>query len=1184
MKEKLKKFAKGEFEYNKPTLWFSEDTIEIHVEAGKVYEGTLVMKACDDSILRGLVYSSDYHLNIKESSFNATKVIFHYEYDATELKAGETHVEHIRIVSNAGEIQKTFMAKVEVPYCDTKIGKIRDLFQFTNLAKTDWLLAVKLFKSEEFRAKLLGNDRTSAMIYDGLTKSMSTSHALEEFLISVHKKVRVNITVDKSFMEYPNVLETIKDKLVIQKDNWGYVEIKVTTDAKFIELERKKIWNDNFIGDTFSLEYFIQKENLKKGYNYGNIYIETPHQSYRIEVMAYGGQSVEDRPLFQYQECLVAMNRNYMNFRMARTDAEIYMSEMEKVEKSFYALGMIDECYLLRGHLLMIKGQKDELQKVLDKLETRSQTWEENEIIFRCGLKYLKTMSNRTQETIDEAKEFIESIYKERKDNWRIFWFLLNVDKNLMNNAEDRYLAIREILKTGVRSSLLYYEMAVIYKAHPYFMDELDSETIAVLNWCLKEDFVTKELVERFVFLAGKLKNFHPLVFSNLEKIYQKDEKVETLQIMLGMLVRSQKVGTRYFKWYEAGVKQQVRITQLYESYMYSMPEQMDAIIPESVLLYFSMDCTLDERKKAFLFANILENREAYGEIFSSYHKNIVEFGRKELAKHVINHSLSIIYQELLSGTVLNEQVRIHLPAIMFRYEITCQNDNIVGVVVCHNEVNEETFVPMESGIAQVNIFTDSAVIFLVDKKNNRYYESVEYAKKRYLNAHRFAEQCIGDTQTNGMFLLYLYEQMEEFRKFSRYESDIRNKLLLLDEWKPAIKEKCKVHLIDSYFATGSLLELDGLLESLDFSMLEPCERVRMMELCIVRRVKEELDSIIKQYGYEKIAPKRLYQYCLIRLNEEQLTDKKFLAEICFHVMKARKQSKEIVEFLTEHFEGALEDLLFVWKAANSYGIDVTNLEDRIICQGLFVEAKNKSLMEVFLSYVKKEHSDKVLCRAFISYYCYKNIVFDRVLQDEFIKLLKDYCKHEENELAMLALIRFYSQIPKLTKDELVFVELWLNRFIQKGIILPFFQEFHKQMVLPYQLANQYFVEYHTNPNSTVTIHYSILDSESETSIKEYTEELLTKSYYGIFVKSFVLFQNEKLQYYVTEQNGEEEVITESISITQDKEFSHEENEFNLLNLMLLAADVEDSETLLDVMEQYVEMRYCIKEHFKLME
>lgn len=1185
MKEKIEKFAKGEFEYELPSFWFSEETIEFCVESGKTYEGTLVMKASDGSKLKGLVFSSDYHMKIKESSFYGEEVVLHYEYDATEQKAGETHPGNIKIVSNIGEIHKTFMAKVEVPYCETKSGKIRDLFQFANLAKDDWISAGKLFKSEDFRKKLLFHDKKSEMIYDGLIKSVSTSHALEEFLISVHKKVRVNITVDKSVVEYARVPENVMDKIVITKDNWGYMEIKVSTDAKFIEPERKIIWNDNFIGDTFALQFVIRKECLKKGYNYGNIYLSTPYQSFRVEVIAYGEHSSEEKVIMKQQAALVEMTQHYLNFRMARIDADTYLSDMEKLNQTFYQLRMLDECYLLKTHLAIACNQIEDVEQTLSKLKIRSELWTEEQVVYQCAYRYLEAMNKRDLTSIEEAKEFIQETYEKHPGNWRIFWFLLNVDKTLMGNSEERYLALRSILRTGTKSAMIYYEMAAIYKDHPYYIDELDRETLSVINWMIKENYLTDEVLNRFVFAAGKMKTFHPVVFRGLEKVYHLDKKAETLQVLVGMLIRAQKVGQKYFKWFEEGVKQQVRITQLYESYMYSMPEDRKQILPETVLLYFSMNCTLDERKKAFLYANLLENRESYGEIFDSYENEIKEFGKKELEKHSMNQNLALIYEELLKGTVMDEIVRVNLPAVMFKYEITCQNENIIGVIIRHNEVDDETYIPLEGGTAQGNIYTENATIFLVDKKNNRYYQSIEYGKLKYMNAERFAKYCIHDMQDNGMFLLYVYEQMEEFRKFSEYEVEVWNKLILLDELKNSIRTNCKIHLIDKYFADGALLELDELLENIDLQDVSIEQRARVLELCIVRGVKENLLHLIKTYGYEQIAPKRLYQLCCATLRKEDIADKSFLLELCFAALKGRKHSKESVQFLCDNYHGVLEDLLFIWNQAKQYEINLFRLEDCIISQGLFTEQKNRGLMDVFLSYYQKPERDKVLCRGFISYVCYKNLIFDREMPDVFVELLREYCKLEENDMAVLALLKYLSQGKELSKDELLFVEIQLNHFVKQQIIFPFFQEFHKQLTLPYQLATKHFIEYRTNPKRRVTIHYQIITGDGFCEdVEDYKQEVLSKNFYGVFVKSFLLFQNETLQYYIEEQDGEEKTITESVSITHEEELSQEENEFSLLNFMILAREVEDSETLIETMKQYMNMKYCLDEQFKLME
>ena len=128
------------------------------------------------------------------------------------------------------------------------------------------------------------NEEKYHIIYRNLLKSISTSQALEEFLIAVNKKSRINLGIDKTHLEYEIQDEDFMDKLILTKDHWGYAEIRVSTDAPFILLEQKFLWADRFIGSNHQISFVISSKNLSPGNNYGRIWIKTVHQTITIEV------------------------------------------------------------------------------------------------------------------------------------------------------------------------------------------------------------------------------------------------------------------------------------------------------------------------------------------------------------------------------------------------------------------------------------------------------------------------------------------------------------------------------------------------------------------------------------------------------------------------------------------------------------------------------------------------------------------------------------------------------------------------------------------------------------------------------------------------------------------------------------------------------------------------------------
>ncbi|MDF2513634.1 MAG: hypothetical protein K0S04_3500, partial [Herbinix sp.] len=285
MKDKIERFSKGIFEYELPFICLSEEEIRITVEAGKTYESSFTISNSKLRPMSGVIYTSNRCMLIENDSFEGTENAIIYRFNAAFLKAGEEFHGEISVISDCGEKILPFHIQIEVPHFMTSLGKIKDLFQFTNLARMDWSEAKKVFRSADFERILLSNEERYKFLYRNLIKSISTSQALEEFLIAIHKKAMIQLKIDKTQVEYQVPEEGISDKLILTKDHWGYAEIRVSTDAPFIQLEQKFLWADYFIGNAHQISYAIDPKHLKPGNNFGHIWIRTAYQTLTVDIL-----------------------------------------------------------------------------------------------------------------------------------------------------------------------------------------------------------------------------------------------------------------------------------------------------------------------------------------------------------------------------------------------------------------------------------------------------------------------------------------------------------------------------------------------------------------------------------------------------------------------------------------------------------------------------------------------------------------------------------------------------------------------------------------------------------------------------------------------------------------------------------------------------------------------------------
>lgn len=159
MKNKIKRFAKGDFHIPQPDIIFPETRIVMRVGEGEKYRGSFSLQNQGEGTIRGLVYPSSYRVVCDEQGFDGNPVNIYYTYDGTGLVPG--HVEHgkFTIVCNGGEYDIAFTAIIEKPYVMTSYGKVQSLEDFKKLSFQDAAEAVKLFRSRDFYEILKYEDR-----------------------------------------------------------------------------------------------------------------------------------------------------------------------------------------------------------------------------------------------------------------------------------------------------------------------------------------------------------------------------------------------------------------------------------------------------------------------------------------------------------------------------------------------------------------------------------------------------------------------------------------------------------------------------------------------------------------------------------------------------------------------------------------------------------------------------------------------------------------------------------------------------------------------------------------------------------------------------------------------------------------------------------------------------------------
>ena len=333
MKEKIEQLSKGIFTYRMPQLCLPEK-IEVSVETGKVFSGSLLIRNEKNTRMKGVIYSSSRWFVIEDDKFIGEANEIHYHVDAAYLNAGDVVQGVMSVVSDCGEAAVPFTVMVEAPYCMSSLGRIKDMFQFTNLARSNPAEAKELFGSEDFERMLAAYDRKYLVLYRHLKGSRSRSQALEEFLICIHKKLQIHFSVDKTSFSYENCRESFSEKITVSKDNWGFAELRVSSDAEFVQPDHKILWTDNFVGDTCSLEFVVDASKLRDGMNRAKITLRSIYQEIEIAIECRKpGNAAEHGAgaVRTIRNLAASLTGTYMRFRLNEISVSRYIQESREV-------------------------------------------------------------------------------------------------------------------------------------------------------------------------------------------------------------------------------------------------------------------------------------------------------------------------------------------------------------------------------------------------------------------------------------------------------------------------------------------------------------------------------------------------------------------------------------------------------------------------------------------------------------------------------------------------------------------------------------------------------------------------------------------------------------------------------------------------------------------------------------
>ncbi len=653
----------------------------------------------------------------------------------------------------------------------------------------------------------------------------------------------------------------------------------------------------------------------------------------------------------------------------------------------------------------------------------------------------------------------------------------------------------------------------------PMPLEEEKPETIEIIEDVSAEE-ITPEETEKLIELLQKSKQPTGGQIAKLQKAYHKFGSREILSCICSTLIKTGRMDEDSFLWYRRGVQMELKITNLYEFFILSVPENYGEALPRNLLLYFQMENTLNNRQKAFLYANVIRFQSRESEIYRQYEKIMEGFMLEQLLQRRLNEDLAVIYERFLVEDLLTIDFAEALADIMFLRKLKCKDKRICQVQVLYEALQRRITIPLVGGQALIPIYTPGATILLVDAQGNCYNSSVPYTLQKLLNEQRYVEKCRELLRYHQGLYLYLCDGSSRYHVLTAENVENYKRVLKINGFTARYKQEVRQEILQFYYANHELEELDREFFVTETTYMTPKDRGKFMEILILRGMYEEAWELVKHHGYSMVRVKMLIKLAAWKIREMGYEEDDFLLKLCLHVFRNRKYNESILEYLAGYYYGSMAVMEEIWHAGMEFELNVFDLEERMLGQMLFTGQFLDSAFSIFRNY-QKLGGEGLVTRAYLTYLAHQDLVLGEKVPVETYEYIEQGIAWEANlpDVCGLAYLNYLTEKKHLTEHQEIWAEQMVKAYIQKRVRFGFMKRLLERLGQPYLLEDKYFVEYRTNPNHKVVIHY-VVETGREKSCN-YVAERLYPVEPGIFVKEFTLFYGDRLTWFVTETDAE---------------------------------------------------------------
>lgn len=1132
-------------------LRLSDWNMELTYEAGVDHRGFFTIDSIDGKPVKGYAHSTNDVIECEERAIRGVHQQIDFVCFGSTMAEGTEVDGDFAIITDAGEYNIPYHIRFVRKSVESSVGPIGDLDGFARLYAENMREAREMFFQPGFARVFFKGEPEKEALYHGFMKGRNRNTIVEEFLCTLGYKRPAAIVVETSRI----IMDagTVQVNLEIAMDQPGYLEGEIGSlkDQLFINGEARTAFSADDFADGKLTVRLEKKENHTVGSD--TLYIRTLRQEIMIPVEWWGTLPEPEEKIEKGRNVKIQkaeLMHNYLYFRTGVIGFEDFIEESTQALEDLYFETNDIEWKLYRVHLHIMKEEMGDAQKLLAEAEEYIAE-HPVDALYKNYVLYLHAMYERSPEAISTAVVAIREYLKVTEHKASALWMLIYLDREYVYNKRLQFETIKQLFAEGENSCLLFFEACEIINDNPDFMDELGPFEIAVFRWGLRYGYISLPLAYQFARLALRLKYYSPSIFGIAKKLYSVEPDERFLQLICSLLIKGNKATTEYHPYYRSAVEANLKIIGLNEFFIRSMDFNTYDKIPQRVLIYFTYSNTLDTNERAYLYSNVLHNKEAYEEVYGAYYAKIPAFLEEQLQKGKINEQLAYLYLSFREILLERPEFARAVCQVLFRQRLICQNKHITGIYVYQPETDQEVYYPLSAGTCMPEIVNEKSIIYFVDSNEQRYVRDIDHAKGYFLGLSEMKEEWIGKNLSDTNVLLAMGSRTKQ--PYQQKDMAVLQRIAFHEQLKPYVREKALRSMLSWYEAQGDVKELNRWLSRTDYEMVTKDYGRTLMEHYLFAGMQEKAYEGVIRHSAFGLSGENLLE--LATYGVAHNPEGHEVLHLCYSAFLSGYYNNETLYHLMHGFNGEIEDLMTIWERSIDRNLDTVDFELKILKQSVYTANNSTVSFPVFEECYKKEKENPIL-EKYLNFMCLEELDGNVVLSDSMREVVgKEILSGKINgQDTKIYYLYYYADKENLTESTIQAVECIIREFTGRNFYLPVFHAYADYVHLPVEFLEKVYVTYQGDAEADVRLFYQLKEEEKIYSVR--MMEVLP----GIYVGSEHFYTNDKVRYQL-EKNGE---IVEDKNSYHFDAFGYEGTESRFCELNRLALGEESGEELKD--------------------